>query len=185
MTRDELDGELAAALGVQAYIWGFPLVEMVRTCARMTAVDAAQSSGRAPINQFGHSDHPWTHLDRDIVTPANDLLYSTAWLNLAQGPVLLSILRLTGRYFVMAILDAYSNNFCNLGPRNVPAEGGIYALAGPGWTGQVPAGTTLISCPTNLLMILGRTLVYRVVDHLTATFAAQLAGRLGTAIGLP
>ena len=123
MTRDELAGELAAALGVQAYIWGFPLVEMVRTCARMTAVDAAQSSGRAPINQFGHSDHPWTHLDRDIVTPANDLLYSTAWLNLAQGPVLLSIPRLTGRYFVMAILDAYSNNFCNLGPRDVPADG--------------------------------------------------------------
>ena len=64
MTLD-LEGEMASALGVQAYIWGFPIVEMVRTCRTMTSVKAPQPNGRAPINQFGHSDHRWTHLDRD------------------------------------------------------------------------------------------------------------------------
>jgi len=158
MTLD-LEGEMASALGVQAYIWGFPIVEMVRTCRTMTSVKAPQPNGRAPINQFGHSDHRWTHLDRDIVTPANDLLYSTAWLNLANGPVILTIPKPTGRYFVTALLDAYSNNFRNLGPRNVPADGAAYALTGPQCVKPLPEGTLALKCPTNLVMILGRTLV--------------------------
>ena len=164
MTMDaDLDEELAFAFGVQAYIWGFPIVEMVRTCRAMTAVKAPQPNGRAPINGFGHSDHRWTHLDRDIVTPANDLLYSTAWLNLANGPVILSLPKATGRYFVIALLDAYSNNFRNLGPRSVPAAGAIYALIGPRCTKPLPAGALPLRCPTDLIMILGRTLV--VDDH--------------------
>jgi len=119
--------EFAYTLGIQAYVWGFPLMEMVRTCRKMTNVDTPQPNGRAPINTFGHSDHRWTHLDRDIVTPANDLLYSTAWLSLAEGPVVLTIPRVQNagkkaRYFVMALLDAYTNNFKNLGLRNVPVE---------------------------------------------------------------
>ena len=150
---------MAFALGVQAYVWGFPLVEMVRTCRAMTAVDTPQPNGRAPINQFRHSDHRWTHLDRDIVTPANDLLYSTAWLNLANGPVILSVPQPTGRYFVIALLDAYSNNFRNIGPRNVAASGASYALVGPQCTKALPPGAIALKCPTDLVMILARTLV--------------------------
>ena len=155
--------ELAYALGVQAFIYGYPLVEMVRTCAAVTAVDQPQTNGRAPINRFSHSERPWTHEDRDIVTPANDLLYSMAWLNLAGGPVVLSIPPSTGRYFVMALVDAYTNNFRNLGPRTVGPAGGDVALVGPRvasqWSGALPPGTAEVRAPTDLVWILGRVLV--------------------------
>ncbi len=151
--------ELAYIVGVQAYIYGYPLVEMVRTCAVVTAVHEPQPNGRAPINAFSHCVRPWTHEDRDVVTPANDLLYSMAWLNLAGGPVILNVPRPTGRYFVMALLDAYTNNFRNLGPRNVGPEGGKFALVGPDWNGELPPAIVAVRTPTDLVWILGRILV--------------------------
>ena len=91
----------AFAIGLQACIYGLPLVESMRTAAQMTSVDAPQDSGRAPLNQFGHAARPWTHLDRDVVTPANDLLYSMGWLDLAAEPMLLSVPAQAQRYWVM------------------------------------------------------------------------------------
>src|SRR5271154_3771060 len=68
MTIGNAQQEWAYVAGVQAFIYGYPLVEIVRTCALMTAVGEAQTNGRAPINQFSHCPRPWTHEDRDVVT---------------------------------------------------------------------------------------------------------------------
>ncbi|MGF6777267.1 DUF1254 domain-containing protein [Paraburkholderia sp. GAS334] len=151
--------EWAYVVGLQAFVYGYPLVEIVRTCALMTAVDAPTDRGRAPINQFSHCPRPWTHEDRDVVTPANDLLYSMAWLNLADGPVVLSTPAPTGRYFVMEFVDAYSDNFHNLGPRVVGPSAARFAIVGPDWSGSLPDGTVEIRCPTNLVWMLGRVLI--------------------------
>jgi hypothetical protein len=151
--------EHAYAVGIHAFIWGLPLVEMVRTCHVVTSVRAPQPNGRAPINMFGHCPRPWTHEDRDVVTPANDLLYSMAWLDLSAGPVVLSIPRPTGRYFVMALLDAYTNNFTNLGPRTVGSEGGRYAIIGPQSRDDIERVAGIVRSPTNLCWILGRVLI--------------------------
>lgn len=164
MSIGNAQDEWAYVSGVQAFIYGYPLVEMVRTCALMTAVDAPQANGRAPINQFAHCPRPWTHEDRDVVTPANDLLYSMAWLNLADGPVMLATPAPTGRYFVMEFIDAYTDNFYNLGPRVVGASAATYAIVGPDWAGTLPPGTIEIRCPTNLVWVLGRVLIDGVED---------------------
>lgn len=157
-TTDPVE-EFAYAAGLQAYVYGLPLVESMRTAAQMTAVPAPQPSGRAPLNHFGHSERPWTHLDRDIVTPANDLLYSMAWLDLGDEPVVLSVPAESQRYWVMALLDAYTNNFVNIGPRTTQGRAMRFALAGPGWSGALPDGVELVRSPTRLVWILGRTLV--------------------------
>ncbi|SEB13181.1 DUF1254 domain-containing protein [Paraburkholderia sartisoli] len=159
MTSNTAQEEWAYVAGVQAYVYGYPLVEIVRTCALMTAVDAPTEYGRAPVNQFSHCPRPWTHEDRDVVTPANDLLYSMAWLNLADGPVVLTTPAPTGRYFVIELVDAYSDNFRNLGPRVVGPDASRFALVGPDWSGTLPDGTEEIRCPTNLVWVLGRVLI--------------------------
>src|SRR5690606_5215570 len=99
----------AYALGMQCWIWGYPLTESLRTCHEGTREGEAAGDTRTPVNAFSVSDRPSTHEDRWVVTPANDLLYSTAWLNLADGPVVLATPAPTGRYFVMALLDAHTN----------------------------------------------------------------------------
>lgn len=151
---------LAAHAAIGAVIAGYPLLESVRTCHVQTGGRSAAGYGRAPFNAIGHSDHRWTDRDRDIVTPANDLLYSNAWLDLRGGPVVVTVPKPTGRYFVLELLDAWTNNFLNIGLRNTPAEGGRFALLGPGTdTRAAPAGTIPVECPTSLVWLLGRVLV--------------------------
>lgn len=148
-----------AHAAVPAVVAGYPLLESVRTCHVQT-MPGAPAYGRAPLNTFGHSGERWTDRHRDIVTPANDLLYSNAWIDLRQGPVFISAPAQTGRYFVLELLDAYTNNFHNIGTRNVPAEGGRFALVGPGNdAAALPDGVQVVRCPTALVWVLGRVLV--------------------------
>ncbi len=149
-----------AHAAVPAVVAGYPLLESIRTCHVQTA-PGAPAYGRAPFNTFGHSRERWTDRDRDIVTPANDLLYSNAWIDLRQGPVFITAPAQTGRYFVLELLDAYTNNFHNIGTRNVPQAGGRFALVGPDADADtaLPADVQVVRCPTALVWVLGRVLV--------------------------
>lgn len=150
---------LARAIGLSAFVFGYPLIETMRTCRLQTA----GASLRAPVDRLHHIRHPSTHQDRDIVTPANDLLYTTAWIHLADGPRLLTVPaadRHPGRYFVLALYDAWTENFENLGPRNCLPDGETVLLLGP--DGEVPAALQsyrVVRCPTNLVWLIGRILV--------------------------
>lgn len=153
---------LARAVGFTAFVYGYPLVESMRTC-RLQTVGSAEAPVRAPIDALHHTTRPWTDRDRDIVTPANDLLYTTAWIHLRDGARLLHVpaaARHPGRYFVLALYDAYTENFENLGPRSCNAEGETVLLLGPG--GSVPPGLghlRVVRCPTDLVWLIGRILV--------------------------
>jgi len=161
---------LARSIGLAAFVYGYPLTETYRTCAMQTAPQAERRAGashgsdvRAPLNTLHHAPRPSTHEDRDVVTPANDLLYTIAWVHLAHGPMLLTVpasSRHPGRYFVLPLYDAYTENFENLGPRNCNPEGETVVLVGPG--GTVPeslAGHRVVRCPTDLVWLIGRILV--------------------------
>lgn len=157
-----------AHAATMAVVAGYPLLEAIRTCRLQTGAAAAApggSFGRAPINRFCHSQARWTDRDRDIVTPANDLLYSNGWIDLRAGPVIITVPRSTGRYFVLELLDVYTNNFFNIGTRNTPADGARFALVGPGTPGRsgecqhLPAHVLPVHCTTDLVWVLGRVLV--------------------------
>ena len=163
----EVRRALARSIGLAAFVYGYPLIETYRTCRLQTDAGAARATGlgldmRGDFDTLHHSQRPSTHEDRDVVTPANDLLYSLAWIHLADGPRLLTVPSSAahpGRYFVLALYDAYTENFENLGPRNCAPEGETVVLVGPG--GQVPehlAGHRLVHCPSNLVWLIGRWL---------------------------
>jgi len=176
---------LARAVGMTAFVYGYPLVESMRTC-RLQTGGSAGTPARAPVDALHHITRPSTDRDRDIVTPANDLLYSTAWIHLTDGPRLLTVpaaARHPGRYFVLALYDAWTENVENLGPRNCAAEGETVLLVGPG--GQVPAalqGHRVVHCPTHLVWLIGRILVGD-GDDLAAAQALQSEIALSAAPG--
>jgi len=174
----------AAHAAVPAVVAGYSLLEALRTCRTQT-LSTEPGFGRAPFNVIAHSERQWTDQDRDIVTPANDLLYSNAWLDLRHGPVLLDVPAAT-RYFVVELLDVYTNNFLNLGTRNVPGSGARFALLGPQASdADAPPGTTPVRCPTPLVWLLARVLVDSEAD-LPAALAMQSGLRLeGPAIDAP
>src|SRR5271165_1165719 len=56
--------------------------------------------------------------------------------------------------------DAYTNVFGYIGSRATGSRAGTFLIAGPGWTGQTPAGAKRIDAPTPFVWVIGRTLVH-------------------------
>jgi hypothetical protein len=89
----------ARAIATEGYVFGYPLVLMDVTRQKMTAVASASQAG-APLNQFCHlSEFPDASFI-DVVSPNADTLYSTAWLDLAKEPIVLSVPDTDGRYYL-------------------------------------------------------------------------------------
>jgi hypothetical protein len=153
---DDKAEEAAFALGVEAYIYGYPLVLMDMTRQVLTNVPSPVK-GRAPLNQFAHIRAFPTPEHKDVVSPNADTLYSVAWLDLSREPLVLHVPDTAGRYYLMPLMDAWTNVFASPGKRTTGTREGTFLISGPGWKGTVPAGVTRIAAPTNLVWLIGRT----------------------------
>lgn len=151
-----LDPAEARAIATEAYLYGYPLVTMEMTRRVMTNV-AAPENGHAPMNEFAHVRRYPPAGFRDVTMPNADTLYSTAWLDLSAGPMVLSLPDTHGRYYVMPILSAWTGVIASPGARTTGTGPQTYAITGPDWRGSLPSGMSEIKSPTNLVWILGRT----------------------------
>lgn len=154
---NQLTDEEIADLVKRAYVYSFAVYEMYRT--RHWAVYTRSNPDRADLNQFNHRRMLLDHNARQVTTPNNDTLYSSAWLDLSQEPVVLSVPDTGGRYYSMAFMDFYTNNFAYVGRRVTGTKAGGYVVVGPEWSGATPARLPVIKSPTNAVWLLGRTLV--------------------------
>jgi hypothetical protein len=178
----ELPFVLAFTRGVQAYLFGYPLVTMDLTERVMTSPQALTSGhghrpGAGPVNQFANVTAFPGPAMHDVVAPNVDTLYSVAWLDLSSGPLVLSMPDMHGRWVLMEVLDAWTNAFASLGTRVYGDGARRYLITGPGWKGTVPSGMVRVSSPTNLAWIIGRTYTNGVAD-IPAVSALQKQYRL-------
>lgn len=155
-SRPNISEQQAFDLGVEAYIYGYPLIMMDVTREVLTNVANPGESG-APLNQFCHMRAFPDDTMTKVVSPNADTLYSFAWLDLAQEPILLSLPDSGERYYLMQMLDAWTNVFAAPGTRTTGNRKGIFAIVGPGWAGALPIGAHEIKSPTNTVWIIGRT----------------------------
>jgi hypothetical protein len=146
----------AATLGVEAYIYGYPLVTMEFTRRIMTNVATTQGT-RGPMGSFINARAYPTAAFRDVTAPNADTLYSTAWLDLAKEPYILSVPDEDGRFYLMPLLSGWTDVFEVPGKRTTGTKAHKFALTGPGWKGTLPDGITEFKSPTNMVWILGRT----------------------------
>ena len=145
--------EFAYALGVQAYIYGLPLVRMEQARRRLL------SQSGAAMNEMRHGRKLLTAQDRNVVAPNNDTVYSSAWLDLTREPLMLHTPAARGRYCSYAFYDAWTNNFRVVSARTSRDADADYAITGPQWKGVLPKGVTRIESPTNTVWLLVRTLI--------------------------
>jgi hypothetical protein len=143
------------------YVYGYAPVALAATRALATAVpDATTFPGRAPINQFARVNHLATPGARLVPRPNADTLYTLAWLDLSFEPMILHVPDTAGRYYLMPLYDAYSNEITSIGSRTTGNGPGDYAVLGPQWHGALPAGLSgIVPAPTNTVWLIGRTLV--------------------------
>lgn len=149
-------GAAGAATLEDAFCYAFPLYEFARTEQERTgAVDG--SPGR--LNTVAHRAQLMDHTSRQVTAPNNDTIYSSAFLDLAGGPVEVVSPSSTDRYFSVAFMDAFTDNFAYIGTRSTKGKGGRYWVAGPQWQGNPPADVSLIRSSTNDVWMLMRALV--------------------------
>jgi len=146
----------ALEAGVEAVVYGLPVVIMDITMKKATNVTKPEGFA-APVNQFVNMQEFPTAAFKGVVRANVDTLYSSAFLDLAEEPIVLSVPDTHGRYYLMPMLDAWTNVFASPGKRTTGTKAGHFAITGPGWTGTLPAGVQELKSPTNMAWILGRT----------------------------
>src|SRR4030042_2508246 len=129
---------------IEAYIYAYPLVLMDITKSRHTL-------GGALENHLFHLRTFPDHSSKTVIRPSNDLLYSNAWLDLSSEPIIMHFPDFGSRYYLMPLMDAWSNVFASPGTRTTGNLAGDFAIVGPHWKGELPSGVTIIRSPTNLV----------------------------------
>ncbi len=144
------------AIAKAAFVYGMPLVLMDITRKKLTNYEVPQDGTGAPINQFSASTKFPDSKFRDVVRPNADTYYATAILDLGPEPLVLTIPNTGARYYMLPMLDAYTNIFESPGTRTDITKGEIFLITGPKWTGSLPANMKQIKSPTDLVWVLGR-----------------------------
>jgi hypothetical protein len=144
-------------IGVEAYVYFYPLVIMDVTRRQLTNIESGKIPARGPMNTFSHAPAYPTAEIRVIVRPNFDTLYSSAWLDLTKEPMIISVPDTNGRYYLLAMMDMWTDVFAAPGKRTSGTAAGNFAVVPPGWQGQLPIGVERIQSPTPYVWIMGRT----------------------------
>lgn len=160
--------EYAYSLGMQAYVYGFPWVYLswlrwLWTTAGGKALQEKQGLTLpwAPVNTFFKSPVLASPSTQTGGSPNTDTLYSVAWLDVRDDPLVVSVPAVTDRYYCLEMAGIDSDNFAYVGTHSTGTAAGNYLIAGPGWAGEVPMDVldVLSRSRTTTILIMGRTQV--------------------------
>lgn len=145
------------SLSYDAYVYLYPLVTMEVSRRQAVNVATGQKPGFGPPNEFHHI-RAFPPADfRAVVRPNFDTLYSAAWLDLAAGPVILKVLDTRNRYYMLPMLDMWTDVFANPGMRTTGTGAQEFLVVGPGGTLAASDGRPVIQAPTPWIWVIGRT----------------------------
>jgi hypothetical protein len=147
--------EEAHAIGVEAYLYLYSLVTMDLTRLQFTNVEEI-GDFKGPMNVFVNVPAYPTAEMKTVVRPNFDTLYSSAWLDLTKEPVIVSVPDTKGRYYLLPMLDMWTDVFASPGWRTTGTEAQTFLVTPPGWAGTVPNGVTQIKASTPYVWIIGR-----------------------------
>lgn len=179
------DGRIA--LAAEAFLYGFPLVYDLQEVDRFTRAGFG-SVPATPFNRFGHAPSLAGPEER-FVSINNDTIYSAAQIDLSGGPLRLEVPDTAGRYYVLQVIDAWTNNFAYIGHRATGTDAGSFLLARAGDGRASGVDVPVVHFPTDVGTILGRFAVdgeddLPTVRGLQARLTLSPVGE-GKASGLP
>ncbi|WP_045834513.1 DUF1254 domain-containing protein [Hyphomicrobium sp. 99] len=154
-------------IAVNAYLYFYSPVTMDLTRKQLINTAPGKGSIGGPMNTFANIDaYPSADM-RTVVRPNFDTLYSSAWLDLTKEPVVVSVPDTHGRYYLLPMLDMWTDVFASPGWRTTGTQAGNFVIVPPGWRPdlkeklidefKLPKDTQRIDAPTPYVWIIGRT----------------------------
>jgi hypothetical protein len=149
---DEITGDLkdvaedtreasAYFLGMESWVYGYPLVLMDVTRDVLTAAPAPNADGTAaPINQLAKMPTYVSPDFKNVVRISLNSLWTTGWMDLENEPIVLSVPDTKDRYYVFSMMNMWTDVFGSVGKRTTGTSPGHFLIVGPNWKGTAPAG---------------------------------------------
>ena len=137
-TEETVKQEAAYVIGMEEYVYGFPLIMMDLTTKGITAVPKA-GEYYAPMNQFlrirGYVDPDY----KMVVRISRNSLWSGGALDLRE-PQIVTVPDCKDVAIAARWLNFWTDVFATAGSRTGSDYPGNYLVVGPGWNGTPPAG---------------------------------------------
>ncbi|MEM8606084.1 MAG: DUF1254 domain-containing protein [Myxococcota bacterium] len=155
-----LSAEAAEASATKAYMWGWPMANMLTRNHRVRLVPKpGHLMGIAPVAPIGRAAMLADYIKPDqkfVACPNQDVVYGFGMMELDQSPVVIQVPDFGDRYWVYAIYDARTDQIARIG-RQHGTKKGHYLVVGPDWDGEVPEGIAAVfRSPTNLTVMIPR-----------------------------
>jgi hypothetical protein len=182
--QSKITAEEAHAIGVDAYVYFYPLLTMDITRKQFTNIEPGKEFGKGPMNMFvSVPEYPPADF-KGVVRSNFDTLYSIAWLDLTKEPLVIAAPDTAGRFYLLPMLDMWSDVFASPGWRTTGTDAAQFLVTPPGWTGTVPAGLNHLPAPTPFVWVIGRTKTdgaadYAAVHKIQAGYTVTPLSRLG------
>jgi DNA sulfur modification protein DndE len=174
-------------LAMQAAGYADPLVTMYA----LRHNDAVGPQAKAKPNHVWRMENistPGLSKEAGYVTPNVNVVYGFGFLDLRQEPIIIKAPDSRGLYYMVEICDMWTNAFAYIGGKATGYDGGTFALVGPGWKGELPAGVNRIDSPTPWVLIQPRVHIYvdgkmnlaaakTVLDGIVPVGLAQFTGK--------
>ncbi|KDD65437.1 membrane protein [Pseudomonas mandelii PD30] len=182
--QSKVTAQEAHAIGVDAYLYFYPLLTMDITRKQFTNIESGKEFGKGPMNTFvSVPQYPPADF-KGVVRSNFDTLYSIAWLDLTKEPLVIAAPDTAGRFYLLPMLDMWTDVFASPGWRTTGTDAGQFLVTPPDWSGTVPAGLNHLPAPTPFVWVIGRTKTdgaadYAAVHKIQAGYTVTPLSRLG------
>jgi hypothetical protein len=122
----------AREIAIEAYTYAYPIVLMELTRRVGVNTEVASPGGMTPMNQFSQRPAFPDASFTNVVRPNADTLYSIQWFDVAKEPLVIGVPDSGGRYYLLQMLDMWSDTFAVPGSRTTGDKAQLVVLAGPG-----------------------------------------------------
>ena len=136
--EEKVKQEVAELVGMEEYVYGFPLVIMDATRQVVTAVPKA-GEYYAPINQLLRMRSYVNPDYKVVVRISRNSLWSGGVMDVGTEPMIVSIPDCKDVPLAVRWLNHWTDVFATAGSRTPEPYAGDYLVVGPGWSGAPPA----------------------------------------------
>jgi hypothetical protein len=145
-------------IAVEGYTFLYPLVMMEVTRRHISSTDR-RSEQQKTSNLFIHNHEMASDKWRAVARSNIDTLFSSAWIDLSEGPATITLPPAGDRYHMFQMLDMWTDTYAVVGSRTIGQNGGTVTLVGPAHaqSHQSTAHEIVIHCPTPTTWIIGRS----------------------------